>query len=334
VELALVVVVVAFALGFDYTNGFHDAANAIATSVSTRALTPRAALIMAAVFNLVGALLGTNVATTIAHDIISIDDVSSHEGLVIVLSALIGAITWNLITWWLGLPSSSTHALIGGLAGVGVASSVTVHWSAILDKVVLPMVISPLVGFGVAFLGMVGVLWLVRRASPAPAQRRFRLAQTASAAAMALGHGLQDAQKTMGVILLALIAGGFHENNDDIPLWVKLSAATAISLGTYSGGWRIMRTLGRKIIELDPARGFVAESVSAIVLYLNAYLLHAPVSTTHTITSAIMGVGATKRLSAVRWGVAKSIGVAWVLTIPAAALVGGLVYTVLAAFLG
>lgn len=333
-ELALVVVVVAFALGFDYTNGFHDAANAIATSVSTRALTPRAALIMAAVFNLVGALLGTHVATTIAHDIISISDVSAHEGLVIVLSALIGAITWNLITWWLGLPSSSTHALIGGLAGVGVASRVTVHWDAILDKVVLPMVLSPLVGFGLAFLVMVGVLWLVRRASPAPAQRRFRIAQTASAAAMALGHGLQDAQKTMGVIVLALIAGGYHADDDAIPLWVKLSAATAISLGTYSGGWRIMRTLGRKIIELDPARGFVAESVSAIVLYVNAYWLHAPVSTTHTITSAIMGVGATKRLSAVRWGVAKNIGVAWVLTIPAAALVAAGVYLVLNLFLG
>jgi PiT family inorganic phosphate transporter len=334
VELALVVVVVAFALGFDYTNGFHDAANAIATSVSTRALTPRAALIMAAVFNLVGALLGTHVATTIAHDIISISDVSAHEGLVIVLSALIGAITWNLITWWLGLPSSSTHALIGGLAGVGVASRVTVHWDAILDKVVLPMVLSPLVGFGLAFLVMVGVLWLVRRASPAPAQRRFRIAQTASAAAMALGHGLQDAQKTMGVIVLALIAGGYHADDDAIPLWVKLAAATAISLGTYSGGWRIMRTLGRKIIELDPARGFVAESVSAIVLYVNAYWLHAPVSTTHTITSAIMGVGATKRLSAVRWGVAKNIGVAWVLTIPAAALVAAGVYLVLNLLLG
>lgn len=333
-ELALVVVVVAFALGFDYTNGFHDAANAIATSVSTRALTPRAALIMAAVFNLVGALLGTHVATTIAHDIISISDVSAHEGLVIVLSALIGAITWNLITWWLGLPSSSTHALIGGLAGVGVASRVTVHWDAILDKVVLPMVLSPLVGFGLAFLVMVGVLWLVRRASPAPAQRRFRIAQTASAAAMALGHGLQDAQKTMGVIVLALIAGGYHAEDDAIPLWVKLAAATAISLGTYSGGWRIMRTLGRKIIELDPARGFVAESVSAIVLYVNAYWLHAPVSTTHTITSAIMGVGATKRLSAVRWGVAKNIGVAWVLTIPAAALVAAGVYLVLNPLLG
>jgi PiT family inorganic phosphate transporter len=334
VELALVVVVVAFALGFDYTNGFHDAANAIATSVSTRALTPRAALIMAAVFNLVGALLGTHVATTIAHDIISISDVSAHEGLVIVLSALIGAITWNLITWWLGLPSSSTHALIGGLAGVGVASRVTVHWDAILDKVVLPMVLSPLVGFGLAFFVMVGVLWLVRRASPAPAQRRFRIAQTASAAAMALGHGLQDAQKTMGVIVLALIAGGYHADDDAIPLWVKLAAATAISLGTYSGGWRIMRTLGRKIIELDPARGFVAESVSAIVLYVNAYWLHAPVSTTHTITSAIMGVGATKRLSAVRWGVAKNIGVAWVLTIPAAALVAAGVYLVLNLLLG
>lgn len=333
-ELALVIVVVAFALGFDYTNGFHDAANAIATSVSTRALTPRAALLMAAVFNLVGALLGTHVATTIAHDIVSIDDVAPHSGLVIVLSALVGAIVWNLITWRLGLPSSSTHALIGGLAGVGIASGITVHWQAILDKVVLPMVLSPLLGFTAAFFVMVGVLWLVRKASPAPTQRKFRVAQTASAAAMALGHGLQDAQKTMGVIVLALVAGGYHESNNDIPLWVKLAAATAISLGTYSGGWRIMRTLGRKIIELDPARGFVAESVSAVVLYLNAYWLHAPVSTTHTITSAIMGVGATKRLSAVRWGVAKSIGAAWVLTIPAAAAVGALVYLVLNAVIG
>ncbi|QHT56781.1 inorganic phosphate transporter [Cellulomonas sp. H30R-01] len=329
-DVLLVVVVVAFALGFDYTNGFHDAANAIATSVSTRALTPRVALLMAAFFNLVGALLGTHVATTIAEDIISIGDVGPHEGLVIVLSGLIGAITWNLITWWLGLPSSSTHALIGGLTGVGIASGVTVHWNAIWDKVVLPMVFSPLIGFLLAFGLMVGVLWLVRNRAPARTMRRFRLAQTASAAAMALGHGLQDAQKTMGVIVLALIAGGFHDpDNMTIPLWVKLSAATAISLGTYAGGWRIMRTLGRKIIELDPARGFVAESVAAVVLYANAYWLHAPVSTTHTITSAIMGVGATRRLSAVRWGVAKNIGAAWVLTIPAAAIVAALIYLVL-----
>ena len=327
-ELALVIIVVAFALGFDYTNGFHDAANAIATSVSTRALTPRAALIMAAVFNLLGALLGTQVATTIAEDIISIGDVSSQEALVIVLSGLIGAITWNLITWRLGLPSSSTHALIGGLTGVGIASGVTVHWDAILDKVVIPMVLSPFVGFLLAFLLMVGVLWLVRNSAPARTMRRFRVAQTASAAAMALGHGLQDAQKTMGVIVLALVAGGYATGTT-IPLWVKLSSALAISLGTYSGGWRIMRTLGRKIIELDPARGFVAESVAASVLYASAYWLHAPISTTHTITSAIMGVGATKRLSAVRWGVAKNIAYAWVLTIPASAATAACVYWIL-----
>lgn len=327
-ELALVIVVVAFALGFDYTNGFHDAANAIATSVSTRALTPRAALIMAAVFNLLGALLGTQVATTIAEDIISIGGVSSQEALIIVLSALIGAITWNLITWRLGLPSSSTHALIGALTGVGVAAGVTVHWDAILDKVVIPMVVSPFVGFFLAFALMVGVLWIVRNSAPARTMRRFRVAQTASAAAMALGHGLQDAQKTMGVIVLALVAGGFY-SGDTIPLWVKLSSALAISLGTYSGGWRIMRTLGRKIIELDPARGFVAESVSASVLYASAFWLHAPISTTQTITSAIMGVGATKRLSAVRWGVAKNIAYAWVLTIPASALAAAGVYWIL-----
>ncbi|WP_129337812.1 inorganic phosphate transporter [Cellulomonas endophytica] len=332
-ELALVIVVVVVALGFDYTNGFHDAANAIATSVSTRALTPRAALLMAAFFNLVGALLGTEVATTIAEDIITLSDVAAHTGLVVVLSALVGAVIWNLLTWWFGLPSSSTHALIGGLTGVGVASGVTVHWDAILDKVVVPMVFSPLLGFLVAFGVMVGVLWLVRNRPPGRTTRRFRLAQTVSAAAMALGHGLQDAQKTMGVIVLALVAGGFH-TGDTIPLWVKIAAATAISLGTYSGGWRIMRTLGRKIIELDPARGFVAESVSAVVLYANAYWLHAPVSTTHTITSAIMGVGATRRLSAVRWGVAKNIAIAWVLTIPAAALVGAVVFLGLDALIG
>jgi len=333
VEIALVVVVVAVALGFDYTNGFHDAANAIATSVSTRALTPRVALVMAAVFNLIGALLGTEVATTIGSGIIELGGDAGTHGLAIVLSGLIGAIVWNLITWWRGLPSSSTHALIGGLTGAGLASATTVHWDVILDKVVLPMILSPLIGFGLAYLLMVGVLWLVRSAAPARTQRRFRLAQTASAAAMSLGHGLQDAQKTMGVIVLALVAGGLHEG-DDIPLWVKLSAATAISLGTYSGGWRIMRTLGRKIIELDPARGFVAETVAASVLYTTAFVFAAPVSTTHTITSAIMGVGATKRLSAVRWGVAKNIGLAWVLTIPMAAGVAAVMYLVLGPLLG
>lgn len=332
-ELALVVVVVALALGFDYTNGFHDAANAIATSVSTRALTPRAALLMAAVMNFTGALLGTEVAETIATSIVDLSDASPHQALVVVLCALVGAIVWNLITWWFGLPSSSTHALIGGLVGAGLAGGLVIYGSAIVDKVVLPMVFSPLIGFFLAFLVMVGLLWLIRNASPSRTTRRFRLAQTVSAAAMALGHGLQDAQKTMGVIFMALLTVGWANPDEGIPLWVKLAAATAISLGTYSGGWRIMRTLGRKIIELDPARGFVAESVSAVVLYVNAFALHAPVSTTHTITSAIMGVGATKRLSAVRWGVAKNIGIAWVLTIPAAAAVAALVYVMLSPFL-
>jgi PiT family inorganic phosphate transporter len=326
VEIALVVVVVAFALGFDYTNGFHDAANAIATSVSTRALTPRTALLMAAVFNLVGAMLGTAVAHTIGSGIIDIGDArTSHTGLVVVLSAVIGAICWNLITWWFGLPSSSSHALIGALTGVGLAAGINVHWDVILSKVVIPMIISPLVGFSLAFVAMVGLLWLFKNASPHKVTRRFRIAQTASAAAMSLGHGLQDAQKTMGVIVLALVAGGLHDG-DSIPLWVKLSAASAISLGTYSGGWRIMRTLGRRVIELDPARGFVAETVAASVLYTTAFAFQAPVSTTHTITSAIMGVGATKRLSAVRWGVAGNIAIAWVLTIPAAAFVAGIAY--------
>jgi len=329
VEAALVVVVIALALGFDYTNGFHDAANAIATSVSTRALTPRVALTMAAVMNFVGALLGTAVAETIATSIVDLKDATGHQALVVIVCALVGAITWNLITWWFGLPSSSTHALIGGLVGAGLAASLGVYWSSVYEKVVLPMVFSPLVGFLLAFALMVGVLWLLRNAAPAKTMRRFRLAQTVSASAMALGHGLQDAQKTMGVIYLALLTVGWANPDDGIPLWVKVCAAAAISAGTYSGGWRIMRTLGRKIIEVDPARGFVAESVSATVLYVNAFVLHAPVSTTHTVTSAIMGVGATKRASAVRWGVAKNIGIAWVLTIPAAAAVAAIFYFLL-----
>jgi inorganic phosphate transporter, PiT family len=333
VETPLVIIVVVFALGFDYTNGFHDAANAIATSVSTRALTPRVALLMAAAFNLLGALLGTEVAKTIGSGIIDVSDAEKHTGLLMVLSAIIGAIVWNLITWWKGLPSSSSHALIGALTGVGMVAGVTVHWSVILDKVVIPMVLSPLVGFGLAFVLMIALLWAFRRANPRKMNRRFRIAQTVSAAGMALGHGLQDAQKTMGVIVLALVAGGF-QTGSDIPLWVKLGAAGAISLGTYSDGWRIMRTLGRRVIELDPPRGFVAETAAASVLYTTAYAFQAPISTTHTITSAIMGVGATKRLSAVRWGVAGNILTAWVLTIPASATVAGVVYFALHAVFG
>ncbi|MDO5727722.1 MAG: inorganic phosphate transporter [Bowdeniella nasicola] len=320
----LVILVIVVALIFDYTNGFHDAANAIATSVSTRALRPRTALAMAAIMNLIGALLGTGVAETIGSGII--DTPEGVHGLTVVFAGLIGAVVWNLITWWFGLPSSSSHALIGGLAGAGLASASQVQWTVIGDKVVIPMVISPLIGFFFAYVAMVALLWLMRNATYRPAMRRFRYLQTISAALMALGHGLQDAQKTMGVIFLALVAHGWANPDDGIPLWVKLAAASAISLGTYSGGWRIMRTLGRKMIELDPARGFVAETVSAMVLYATATFWQAPVSTTHTITSAIMGVGATRRLSAVRWGVAGNIAIAWVLTIPAAAGVAALIY--------
>jgi PiT family inorganic phosphate transporter len=326
VELALVIAVVVIALAFDFTNGFHDAANAIATSVSTRALTPRVALAMAAVMNFLGAFLGTEVAETVGKGIINTP--AGQHGLVVVIAALVGAITWNLITWYFGLPSSSSHALIGGLVGAGLASASTVLWSGIVDKVVIPMVLSPAVGFVGAFLLMTLILWVFRNSNPGRTTRGFRLAQSLSAAAMALGHGLQDAQKTMGVIFLALLTTGHANAQEGIPIWVKLAAATAISLGTYSGGWRIMRTLGRRIIHLDPARGFASEAVSAAVLYVMAIGLHAPVSTTHTITSAVMGAGATKRLSAVRWGVAKGIVTAWVLTIPAAGLVAALVYSV------
>ncbi|WP_104435352.1 inorganic phosphate transporter [Kineococcus xinjiangensis] len=328
--LLLVIVVIVVALVFDYTNGFHDAANAIATSVSTRALTPRVALLMAAVFNLIGAFLGEGVARTIGNGIITPE--GGVAGLVVVLAALVGAITWNLVTWWRGLPSSSSHALIGGLGGAGLAAGTGVHWGVVLDKVLIPMVVSPLGGFVLAYLAMVAIMWTFRHANPGRVNRRFRIAQTVSAAAMSLGHGLQDAQKTMGVIVLALVAGGYH-SGDDIPQWVKVAAALAISLGTYAGGWRIMRTLGRRIIDLDPARGFAAESVSAGVLYVAAIGFHAPISTTHTISSTIMGVGATRRLTAVRWGVARSMVIAWVLTFPGAGATAALVYFLLASLI-
>lgn len=353
-NLILVVSVIVIALAFDYTNGFHDAANAIATSVSTRALTPRRALLMAAIMNVIGALLGTDVAKTIGKGIIDLTHYSSStdqalqlEGLIIVLGALIGAVVWNLITWWFGLPSSSSHALIGGLVGAGLAAGLVPQWAGITKSVIIPMFASPVVGF---FLGYVLMKVLLRAVANLPyhrTMRRFRFLQTVSAALMALGHGLQDAQKTMGVIVMALLAGGYGDYHNilvvdpitghtdiTIPTWVKVSAAVAISLGTYAGGWRIMRTLGRKIIDLDPARGFVAEGVAAGVLYTTAFVLHAPISTTHTITSAIMGVGATKSKHAVRWGVAKNIVVAWFLTLPAAGIVAALCFWAIHAALG
>ncbi len=323
-DVALIVAVIAIALVFDYTNGFHDAANAIATSVSTRALTPRVALLLAAVMNFVGAFLGTEVAETVGKGVI--DTPAGNHGLTVVLGGLIGAITWNLITWYFGLPSSSSHALIGGLVGAAIAASSGVQWNGVVDKVVIPMLLSPLIGFGGAFLLMLAIMWVFRRSNPGRTARGFRLAQTVSAAAMALGHGLQDAQKTMGVMFLALVASGHVSEGDSIPWWVKVAAATAISLGTYSGGWRIMRTLGRRIIHLDPPRGFASEAVAATTLYVMAIALHAPVSTTHTITSSVMGAGATRRLSAVRWGVARGIVLAWIVTIPMAGVMAAAAY--------
>jgi PiT family inorganic phosphate transporter len=327
-ELAIVIAVVVVALAFDYTNGFHDAANAIATSVSTRALTPRIALILAAVMNFVGALLGQEVAKTV-QSVLTIDGVSEKHGLVIIFAGLLGAIAWNLVTWYYGLPSSSSHALIGGLVGAGLAGGVTIEWHTIIEKVVIPMIASPIVGFTLAFVIMLSIMWIFRRRNPHKVFRGFRMLQTLSAAGLALGHGLQDAQKTMGVIFLAVTTAGYYSAGDEsLPLWIVLSAAGAISLGTYSGGWRIMRTLGRKIIALDPARGFSAETAGTVVLYTTAFVFHAPISTTHTITSAIMGAGATKRFSAVRWGVARSIVTAWILTFPMAGSAAALVYVV------
>ena len=326
-DLAIVITVVVVALAFDYTNGFHDAANAIATSVSTRALTPRVALILAAAMNFVGALLGQKVAQTVSEVIVP---PSGRAGLIVILAALLGAIAWNLLTWYFGFPSSSSHSLIGGLVGAALAAGTTVHWQTVVDKVLIPMVLSPMVGFALAFLVMLAILWIFRRRNAHRVTRGFRLAQTVSASAMALGHGLQDAQKTMGVIFLALITAGYlAPDTAQLPLWVVISCAGAISLGTYSGGWRIMRTLGRRIIHLDPPHAFAAESVGASVLYATAFIWQAPVSTTHVITSAIMGSGATRRFSSVRWGMARNIVTAWVLTFPAAGLTAALCYAVL-----
>ena len=322
--LAAIVVV---ALGFDFTNGFHDASNAIATSVSTRALTPRIALALGASMNFVGALLGTGVAATVGSGIIAVP--SGTGGLVVVAAALFGGIAWNLVTWRAGLPSSSSHGLIGGLVGAALASGTQVKWGGLVDKVVIPMVLSPLVGFTLAFAVMAIILWTFRRRSPGRVGRGFRFSQSGSAAAMALGHGLQDAQKTMGVIVLALVTVGVQQDYS-VPLWVIILVACALAAGTWAGGWRIMRTLGRRIVHLDPPRGFAAESAAASVLYVTAFVYAVPVSTTHTITSAVMGSGsAGRRRSAVRWGVARSIVLAWVMTIPGAAIAAAASYYLL-----
>ncbi|MGP3983406.1 inorganic phosphate transporter [Streptomyces sp. KR80] len=321
--LALVVTI-GVALFFTYTNGFHDSANAIATSVSTRALTPRAALAMAAVMNLAGAFMGSGVAKTVSEGLI--ETPTGRSGMGILFAALVGAIVWNLITWYFGLPSSSSHALFGGMVGAALAGSTDVIWSGVVEKIVIPMFLSPIVGLAAGYLVMVCIMWIFRRSNPHKAKRGFRIAQTVSAAGMALGHGLQDAQKTMGVVVMALVIADVQEQGEAIPVWVKIAVALMLSLGTYAGGWRIMRTLGRRIIELDPPQGFAAETTAASVMYTASFMFHAPISTTHVITSAIMGVGATKRVNAVRWGVAKNIIAGWFITMPAAAVVAALSY--------
>jgi PiT family inorganic phosphate transporter len=320
-----VVLIILMALAFDFTNGFHDAANAIATTISTRALSPRRALAMSAACNLAGAFLTTAVAATVGKGIVNTGAIT----LPIVGAALTGAILWNLATWRLGLPSSSSHALIGGLVGAMMAAhgGNFVLWQSIWRKVIEPALVSPLVGFALGFVIMVALYWLFRSWRPTKVNRTFRRLQVVSAAFVSFSHGANDAQKTMGVMTLALVAG-HYQSHFSVPTWVILSSAAAIALGTYSGGWRIIRTMGQRIISLEPINGFAAEAASASVL-LSASFLGLPVSTTQVVSSAIVGVGSTRNPGAVRWGVAGSIFAAWILTLPAAAIVGALSYAVL-----
>ena len=318
-DLALVAVV-ATALFFDFTNGFHDTANSIATSVSTRALSPRLAVLSAAILNVAGAFVSFEVAATVANGIVDPEVVT----LDVVLAGLVGAITWNLITWYFGLPSSSSHALIGGIAGSAIAAGgfSVVQWAGVIEKVAIPSLLAPLLGIVGAAGLMVGLLWIVRRRPPGLVNRVFRRFQLVSGGFVAFTHGTNDAQKTMGVIALALVASGhLSADFDRPPLWVIVSAALAMGLGTYAGGWRIIKTLGTRIAKLDPPRGFAAQTATAGILFTTAHYGF-PVSTTHTISGSVLGAGATRRLNAVRWGVAGNILVAWVLTLPAAALVG------------
>jgi PiT family inorganic phosphate transporter len=323
VEDLLLVVVIVAALAFDFTNGFHDTANAIATSVSTRALSPRMAVIVASVANLAGAFATTAVAKTVGQGIIDTGLATTET----VLAALIGAIAWNLLTWWYGLPSSSSHALIGGLIGAAIVQSglAGVEWHDVAHKVLIPALIAPVIAFAAAYLLLLAILWSVGTwIAPGPGNRVFRIGQLGSGTWVAFTHGSNDAQKTMGVIALALFTHGSIDHFY-IPDWVKVAAAVTIAAGTYVGGWRIMRTLGQRLYSMEPAAGFSAQTTAGFVIWFATHLGY-PLSTTHTISGAVMGAGETKRLSAVRWGVAGNIVTAWILTIPMAALVAGLCY--------
>jgi PiT family inorganic phosphate transporter len=324
--VSLLVAVIITALVFDFINGFHDAANAIATVVSTGVLPVRVAVVLAGLLNFVGGIAGTAVAKTIASGFADAGDVTQS----VVLAALLGGIVWNLLTWWWGLPSSSSHALIGGLCGAVVAHAgmSAFKWDALVGKVLIPIVLSPAIGFLLAFMFMLGLLWIVRRWRAATVETSSRRLQLVSAASMAFSHGSNDAQKAMGIITLAIVAysaAGHHlpdwmlpQDKDGVPFWVVLACAATIGAGTMAGGQRIIKTMGSKIIRITPLQGFAAETSGAVTI-LAASSFGIPVSTTHVISSCIMGVGAVKRLSAVRWGVAGNIVTAWVLTIPLSA---------------
>jgi inorganic phosphate transporter, PiT family len=318
-------IVVGTALAFDFTNGFHDTANVVATSISTRAMSPRIAVGYAAVLNFAGAFISLEVAATVAKDVVDPEAITTT----IVFAGLVGAIAWNLITWYYGLPSSSSHALIGGVVGsafVAVGAD-AVFGEGILGKVLVPAVIAPVLAFVAGAIAITVCYWIVGSLRPGPVTRGFRLGQVASGGLLALAHGTNDAQKTMGVIVLALIASGELGADADVPTWVVVAAATAIALGTYMGGWRIIKTMGTRIIKMDAAQGFSAQGAGAAVILTSSHFGF-PLSTTQVISGGVMGAGAGKRLSAVRWGVAGNIVTAWILTLPAAAAIGGLTYGV------
>ncbi|MBQ9453431.1 MAG: inorganic phosphate transporter [Desulfovibrio sp.] len=323
----LLLCIVAVALVFDFTNGAHDSANAISTIVATRVVSPRLAVTVAAALNLTGALLGTEVAKTLGGGIVHPDVVAGSH--ILVLAALLAAIIWNCITWYFGIPSSSSHALIGGLVGAAVAAAGwnSLNANGIVHKVLIPLVASPLLGFAAGFVLMWAVYWIFARVHRRRVNALFRRLQCCSAAFMATSHGLNDAQKTMGIVTLALFTFG-EVDSVDVPLWVKLTCASAMALGTAMGGWKIVRTMGGRIFRLEPVHGFTAEC-SATLVITSASLLGAPISTTQTISSAIFGVGSTRRLSAVRWGVARNLVTAWVLTLPAAGSIGFVTWHIL-----
>jgi inorganic phosphate transporter, PiT family len=326
----ILIIVVATALAFDFTNGFHDTANVVATSISTRAVPPRIAVGLAAVLNFVGAFLSLEVAATVANGIVEADAVTPT----VIFAGLIGAITWNLITWYFGLPSSSSHALIGGVVGATLVAegSDAILAEGLVGKVLIPALIAPMLAFIAAAVAILVAYAIVGRLRPGPVGRGFKLGQLASGGLLALAHGTNDAQKTMGVITLALIAHGDISANDfHVPSWVVVSAASAIALGTYAGGWRIIRTMGSRIIKMDAAQGFAAQGAGASVI-LAASHFGFPLSTTHVIAGGVMGAGAGRRLSAVRWGVAGNMVVAWLLTVPAAGTVGALIYGITRVF--